>query len=210
MTKTIQEIYTTYIIPPNVVRHMKQVAAVGMFCISNWTGPQLDNTSLIEALLLHDLGNIIKFKQPFMGELTENLEYWIKVQEEYKQKYGNDVHHATISILKDIHVLPSCINIVEGMKTIAMEHNIVNMWEAKIGDFCDTCVTPQGIEGFDARVQDLVTRYNLDEKSQKVQNWKENANEVSKYLSINIHEVQSFDFSQYLKNVKNTSIRTVI
>lgn len=210
MTKTIQEIYTTYRIPPNVVRHMKQVTAVGMYCISNWTGPNLDKESLVEALLLHDLGNIIKFKHPFLGELMQDESYWIRVQKEYKQQYGDDVHYATISILKDIPVLPGCIDIVEGMKTIAMEHNIANMWEAKIGDFCDTCVTPSGIEGFDNRIQDLILRYNLDEKSQKVQNWKDNANEIQQHLKIDIHKIQSFDFSQHLNDIENTSIRTAI
>ncbi len=208
MIKNIQEIYTTFTIPPNVVRHMQQVTAVGMLCIQNWTGPKLDEQSLVEALLLHDLGNIIKFKHPFLGELKEHEEFWLNIQKEYIQRYGNDVHHATISIMKEVGVLPSCLDIVEGMKTIAMEHNIANMWEAKIGDFADTCVTPKGIEGFDIRIQDLITRYNLEENNKRIQNWKDNAQEVQQYLSIDIHQIQSFDFSNYSKEIENKTIRT--
>lgn len=186
---------------------MKQVTAVGLFCMEQWKGPTLDKTALTEALLLHDMGNIIKFKKPFSGELKKDTHYWEEVQKEYIQKYGNDVHTATIAILHEIGIYPKCLEIVENMKTIAMEHNILDAWEAKIGDFCDTCVTPNGIEGFEKRVEDLIFRYNIPRDSERVTSWKTNAADIQHHLNTNVLTIQENEYSSLIKQVQNMEIR---
>lgn len=69
----IQEIYRRYSIPPNLERHMLQVAAVGEYICTHWSGPELNSQLILQALLLHDLGNIVKFKRPFLGELEQEM-----------------------------------------------------------------------------------------------------------------------------------------
>src|SRR3989339_254937 len=178
---TISTLYQKYRIPPNLARHQIEVAAVGEWVADHWKGPKLDRVALRQVLLLHDMGNIVKFKKPFLGELAQNSAYWEKVQQEFQSKYGMNAHEATESIIKEIGVSEAVLRIVSEMGTIAMgTAKGKKSWEARIADFADTCVSPEGIVGFEKRVEDLKKRYNIAEDDQKVKVWKKNKEMVQK------------------------------
>src|SRR5258708_24588552 len=99
MNQSILQIYQKYNLPPNLIRHQLEVSAVGRYLCDHWTGTHVDKELITQALLLHDMGNIIKFKRPFLGELEKDSAYWEKVQDEFIQKYGKDVHNATVKII---------------------------------------------------------------------------------------------------------------
>lgn len=187
---------------------MIQVTAVGVYCMEHWTGPKLDTRALTEALLLHDMANIIKFKRPFLGELEKRAAYWQRVQEKYIETYGNDVPKATLAIVCKIGVHNKTIDVIRDMATIALEHNLPNRWEAKIGDFCDTCVTPEGISGFEVRIQDLMKRYNLKPKSKKILMWRENVHDLEKYFTFPINEIPLQDYAQSMRELQTFGVRT--
>ena len=83
---------------------MIEVAAVGEFVTNHWKGSKLHKKALTQALLLHDMGNIVKFKKPFMGELQQNAEYWEDIQQKCIQKYGTNAHTMTDAIVCELGV----------------------------------------------------------------------------------------------------------
>ena len=108
----IVEIYQRYDIPPNLVRHQLGVTAVGAYLMDHWLGTAIDQELVIQTLLLHDMGNIIKFKRPFLGELEAEAGYWEKIQDQYFKKYGTDVHLATLAIVNELR-LPGVAKLID-------------------------------------------------------------------------------------------------
>jgi len=183
----IQDLYKKYQIPPNLARHQLEVAAVGEWVTEHWNGPALDKEALQQVLLLHDMGNIVKFKKPFLGEMADNAAYWVKVQKEFQEKYGTNAHDATEAILIEIGVSKKVLRIISEMGTIAMgSAKGEKSWEARIADFADTCVSPEGIVGFEKRVEDLIKRYGIARGDKKVQMWRENKEKIQKYVSADL------------------------
>ncbi len=82
----IAEIYEKYKIPPLLQTHMFRVAAVGGLIYQNFTDQNiLNKQAIIETLLLHDMGNIIKFKldnpdNPLYKTIKDEVQYWRKIQ----------------------------------------------------------------------------------------------------------------------------------
>jgi len=202
----VLDIYEQYKLPPQLQRHQLEVAAVGIYVVDHWQGPKIHKKSLLEALLLHDMGNIVKFKRPFLGEMEARAEYWEKVQNEFIAKYGRHTHTVTETIIEQIGVSKDVAEIVHQMGYADDGKLYAERWEAKIADFADTCVTPKGIEGFEVRIQDLITRYHLPEGTLKVQAWRDNAAEVQENVDVELNEIAQVDFSQAIEELKNTEI----
>lgn len=203
----ISTIYDTYLIPPNVRTHMIDVAAIGLYISNHWTGNPLDITSLTEALLLHDMANIIKFKRPFtllQGQET----YWEGIQDTYIKKYGTNVFDATMFIVKEIGVPQSVITILEEMYVIGMGSLERYQDESHIAEYADTCVTPKGIEGFTLRVQDLIKRYNIPQGDPKIIAWTQNQEVVQKNTNVPLSSIEHYDFSTLTQQIKKTVLRT--
>jgi hypothetical protein len=80
------------------------------------------------------------------------------------------------------------------------------VWEAKLADYADTCVTPKGIEGFETRIIDLMHRYNLAADSKKVAAWRENASEVQENEDVELSDLPKQDFSQAIELLQETNI----
>src|SRR5436305_1624080 len=103
----ITEIYEKYKIMPNLQLHQLRVAAVAKKISDNLV-TQVDKAAVVEACLLHDMGNIIKFnlsKSPQFPSFLEpeGLKYWQAVKDDYLQKYQTeDEHQATLAIAKEI------------------------------------------------------------------------------------------------------------
>ncbi len=83
--KTITEVYDDYLIVINLQEHQRRVAAVAKLIAENFSG-ELDRNGVIEAALLHDMGNIIKFNQDHFREgkdlddetfLANMKNYWL-------------------------------------------------------------------------------------------------------------------------------------
>lgn len=198
---TILDIYSKYNIPPNLIRHQLQVTAVGRYVADHWYGPKIDQKLVTEALLLHDMGNIIKFKRPFLGELEKDAIFWERVQDEYIQKYGEDVVTATTAIVAELGF--SEVNALLGeMISVWSNPEKEVSWEARIAEFSDCCVTPRGIEGFEIRIQDLKDRYHQTESDPSVRYMRENLEVVRPHLTINPAKIAEVDFSKDLEIVR--------
>ncbi|MBP9700293.1 hypothetical protein KBD71_03355 [Candidatus Woesebacteria bacterium] len=201
---TISSVYSHYKIPPNLERHMLQVTAVGMYVCDSWNGPAINRDLIRNALLLHDMGNILKFKRPFLGELEQNAAHWEQVQHDYQAKYGTDVQQATLAIVQELGLTDVYQLLVE-MRS-AWEQEAEVSWETRICEYADCCVTPNGIEGFETRISDLKNRYDLEESSTTIVLLRKNAEMVQEHVSTEVLTLQTQDFSTEMKRLKEVEV----
>ena len=163
----ILEIYKKYNIMPRLQEHQLKVAGVAKLICSNLSLslPTLGEGDVVLACLLHDIGNIIKFDlfiaDKFLGKFTkEDLAYWQRVKVDYIAKYGNDEHHASIEIAKELKVgeriieLIDCIGFQNGKKNAESED-----FGKKICAYSDMRVWPKGVCFLEDRLTDLRVRY---------------------------------------------------
>lgn len=171
----ILEIYKKYQIMPQLAEHQLRVAAVAeLVCASFDRGTTrnlsrndletiIDRNSIVAACLLHDMGNILKFdfsKTKSVLNLEIDVEFWEKVKEEYRQKYGADEHQAALNIAKDIGVTPRVIKLIDCIGFDTGQTNAETKdFSKKICAYSDMRVGPMGIIGLEDRLADLRVRY---------------------------------------------------
>lgn len=161
MARNIIDIYKEYKIPPNLQTHMLRVASVASIICDNLT-EQVDKENIITACLLHDMGNIIKFKMDVFPEFfePEGVEYWQKVKDEYIAKYGPDEHHASLEIVKELKMSERIFDLADAPSFIGAPHNAESEdYGMKIVDYSDVRVYPHGVVSIEERFLDLRKRY---------------------------------------------------
>ena len=159
--KKISEIYSEYKIMPNLQEHMLRVAAVASLICDNFN-ELLPKKDIITACLLHDMGNIIKFKLNYFPEFNkpEGIEYWQNVQNEYIKKYGNDEHHVAKEIASEIGVSERVLELINAISFLGASHNVLSEdFGKKVVDYCDNRVSPFGVVSGEQRFMDLRKRY---------------------------------------------------
>ncbi len=205
MSQLITDVYTKYKIPPNLVRHQLEVTAVGRYICDHWTGEPVDKEKITLALLLHDLGNILKFKRPFLGELEPQAAYWESVQQEFIATYGKDVHHATKTMVLELK-LPAVSALLEEMHDTWANPDVAVSLESRICEYADCTVTPVGIVGFEARIEDLKHRYSLTEESQHIMLARKNGHFVEEHVNVDLTNLASVDFSSEMDALRLTLV----
>lgn len=161
MIMNIAQVYEIYQIMPQLSIHMRRVAGVGKLILDGWQG-EIERDLVIKSLLLHDMGNIVKFDltNPLMP--IDNLPYWVQVQENFWKKYGRDTHQVTKAIIAELK--QDSVNRVmdeehEGYSTGDTSQLLDKDWPAKILAYCDVRVIPAGVTTLKGRIEDLSTRY---------------------------------------------------
>lgn len=159
----ILDAYKKYQIPPNLQRHQLQVAAVATQLINHFPAKkELNKRNIQAAMLLHDMGNIIKFDLSLSPELLggKGLEYWKGIQDQFIHKYGRDEHKATLAIAQELAVPERVIYLID---QVGFNKSISNLnckdWEVWIVAYSDSRVTPYGVTSLLERLDDGVKRY---------------------------------------------------
>lgn len=199
----ILEIYQQYNIPPNLQRHMLEVTAVGRFIVDHWRGEQVNKQLITHTLLLHDMGNIIKFQKPFLSDMGKDETYWVKVQHDFKKKYGNDVHHATEEIICEILGEESdVLKLTNQLGFHSIEQTGYLSLEARICDHADMCVSPTGITTFAKRIEDLQQRYQKHDIEKGIVLRKENAKYIQQHVDVDLDSLPEIDFTREIEKLK--------
>jgi predicted CoA-binding protein len=163
LSMTIQQIYDTYKIPKELQTHMYRVALVWSTIAHHSWLTQDTQEAIKTACLLHDMGNIIKFTfdRPIAWlSVYENPQYRQQVQQDFVKRYGPDEHHATQAIAKEIWVNNTIQELIASIGYSQIAHHLgTNNFSAKICCYADMCVTPYGIKGMEARMQEAFLRY---------------------------------------------------
>lgn len=157
-------IYRVYRVPPNLQRHLLRVAAVGKLLCDSWAGPPLNVTRVVGALLLHDIGNIVKvdydrFPELFPEEM-KNLGYWKAVQHSMRSRFGDDDLSASIGVASELGVSPSVISLMRSKQFLKNEETAANNdFEVKIAAYADQRVGPHGVLPLEERLAEARQRY---------------------------------------------------
>jgi len=158
----VVEIYKRYEIPRNLQLHMLRVAAVARLVLEN-TKVAVDKETVIQACLVHDLGNIVKFILDGKGlHVDEDLDSLRKVQQKFMRKYGVDDHEVTDKILKELGVSDRVKDLVYKLgfgPRILQEIADGEDVESKVVLYADSRVSPYGVLSVKERMGDLERRY---------------------------------------------------
>ena len=141
---------------PNLRLHMYRVAGVASVICDN-ISENIDRESIIAACLLHDMGNIIKFKLDLFPTFLEpeGRDYWQTVQNEYFKKYGKDEHVATLDIAREIGVNHKVMHLLKNIGfTRAKENYESPDFDGKIAAYSDMRVEPHGVVSLEDRFRD--------------------------------------------------------
>lgn len=158
----VQDAYTKLKIAPNLQEHMLRVGALLSILSEHWEGEVIDSDSLVAAGLFHDLANILKFdfdKPELLGKEALRSEDWKQVQNEVRERYGDDLHRTTLRMGKENGLHETVLRIIEGMEW-ERTHVVLEQqdWEVALAIYADMRVGPFGILPVVKRIDDLHRR----------------------------------------------------
>jgi hypothetical protein len=158
----IKKIFENFQIPPGLQIHMYTVTGVGKYICDNWIGEEIDKHSVISALLIHDLGNLIKIdlspnNKIYDKELIKPI--WKDIKQELIDKYGSNAHHATVKMTKEITDDQKIIGLINSMDSADLEITSQKSWEEQICEYADMRVAINGVTTLENRLDDIFNRY---------------------------------------------------
>ncbi|HQM15818.1 MAG TPA: HD domain-containing protein, partial [Candidatus Woesebacteria bacterium] len=152
-------LFTRYQIPHNLEQHLIQVASLGRLICQNWTGSPLNQDHILTALLLHDIGNLVKYnlKQNWTkkiltessarnSHLPQSLTAWQELQTRFQQHYSQNADEANLAIVRELKIDPTIIKILsdhtfDDLEPLLLARN----WTKMIFFYCDLRFAPTGI-----------------------------------------------------------------
>ncbi len=214
--RTIQDIYTTYRIPPNLQLHMYQVTAFGLY-VAHHIQPDIhvDTGTITTGNLLHDMGNIIKFDfspHATFGIPAGEIPYWKEVQKEFIEKYGMDEDVATDAIAAEIGVEQKVLDILSqhGIQKAEIALS-TNDWNLKIIRLSDERVGPHGVVTLDDRYQDIIKRYGNKKHDLSDTGYINKRrglmmkleSQIQERCSVDLQKITTADIEPYIKSLRN-------
>jgi hypothetical protein len=159
----ISTIYDKYFIPINLQKHMLMVAALGSLICEHFANKDLDKDLIVKTLLLHDMGNILKFDFERLDLFEEadkkNIKVYKKAQCDYREKYGLDADVATLKIIKEVTTDQRIAKLCEEAHWTNLKKFInTHSWDIKICIYCDMRIGPFGLLTLTERIKDLKKR----------------------------------------------------
>ena len=161
-SRTIQDIYNHFQIPPGLQKHMYIVTMIGKYICDSWQGPSINKQAIVTALLLHDLGNLIKIdlsENAVILDPTLHDSSWRGIQQKLIKKYGTSAHKATLKMAKEIITDSPTLKLIDAMDATNLEKISQESWEHQICEYADMRVIPNGISSLDKRLTDIHDRY---------------------------------------------------
>jgi hypothetical protein len=137
------------------------VAAVAQL-VCQWATKPVETDTIIQACLVHDMGNIVKFKLDVFPEFSqpEGVAYWQQIQAEFVAKYGSRSHDASLAIAQEMRLSPRVVELIDCMSLNKTRANFESHDLNKIiCEYADDRVAPQGVVTLDERLADFARRY---------------------------------------------------
>ncbi len=231
MEISLIKIYQQYGVPPNLAKHMITVAALGEIIFSHWTGVKIDQKRLVTILLLHDIGNLVKFELdsessnemlqnslPSLSQLKKPFEYWLKKQKQMIDKYTKNADLANLTIIKELGFSSDITDLMNDHSFESLENHLeLPRWEKKLIFYCDLRVTPHGLASINARIQDLRERYH-----HRDQNWTDKKTfhkwlgsslklekQIDQHTNISLNQIQPSDLTPIINNLVEYTIEII-
>lgn len=178
------------------------------FLANQLIGETVHQPLLVEAALLHDLGNLVKFKNFISAAMKLDEVTWRKIQNELVEKYGTDAHRVTLTMIKELGLRNEAEILVILEQS---DHRYISTYgyptlESRLLDYADMCVAPAGIVGFETRMADLIKRYQLSENDPTILTRRANELEMQKYLEFDLKNLAQIDWQDWINQLSETEI----
>lgn len=164
-TMTIQQAYDKYRVPVNLQLHQLRVAALAQIMMENWTGPSLDETTLVTAALFHDFAKLIGFDlgKRVNDETDAEIAELERDQKWLREKYGKNDHEVTVKICHELGVPQAVVDLLEKKNIRPWDVKIQTIFdspsfELKILSNCDARISPNGLTTMDERFAEVLQR----------------------------------------------------
>lgn len=155
------EIYSKYMIPTILRNHMYRVTAIARILVESLKSEvALDIDLVTKAMLLHDMGNIIKSPAANDVLYTEEEIKELRKVEELIKRYGNNEHTVTMTIARELHVPEKVLYILEHIGSSRLHLTVdLDDWYIKLCSYSDFRVAPTGVVSVEERFDEVVRRY---------------------------------------------------
>ena len=214
----VSEIYKKYKIMPRLQDHMLRVAAVASMISDNFQKP-VDKNLIIPACLLHDIGNIVKSDfNKWPPEITKekDLGYWLRVQNEFIEKYGSNDHTATINIINEIGLDQNITDILHNLEfSYTLEIADSKRFERKIIKYSDMRIAPYRVDTLKNRFSELKKRYGYKRKKRSeaefdklASAWKSIEKQIFAHCKIKPEDITEEKVRPLIENLRNFEIET--
>jgi len=209
----VNKIYQKYLIPINLQEHMLRVTAVGDIICEHVKTVKVDRNLIIKTLLLHDMGNIIKYDFSRTELLAEEDKQRVKElkknREEFIEKYGNDSDKATLAIMEELNLDKKIITLCENSHG---EHSDQftdsDDWERKIAYYCDMRIGLFGVKDLKSRFENLMKRNPNEKQKLKLyfQRCLKIEKQIQKVVNIDLQSINDEMIDKTMEDLKRTEI----
>lgn len=176
---------------------------------------KLDTEIVVQACLLHDMGNIIKSNFNVFPDFVkpEGVEYWEKIKSMFVEHYGNDDHNAHLQIAKELGVSDRVLNCIDavGFKHWSKTYNEGD-WYEKIVAYADSRVAPYGVVLLEERLEEANSRYpsvgfnGIDDREIVYNFMREIEREIFSKCSLKPEDITDESIKPYLEKLKDFEI----
>ena len=166
---SIHELYDRFRIPENLQMHMIMAASAAELICAAWNGPAIQKDDIVAVLLIHDLGNIVKFHLEseegvsyLFPDDRKKIDFWREVKADVVSKYGTNDNKVTIKMTKELGIAPKLQSLLEELNTVegaGVYTYSQDNWALKICLYTDWRTAPQGIISVKESLDDLLIRY---------------------------------------------------
>ena len=202
-----KQIYEEYMIPQNLQEHMLRVASLAKIILDHWIGSTVDKQAIIQACLFHDIAKPMSFdlaKQAQFGTSATEIANLDKLQRRLRSRYGDNEHHATVEVCKEIGCSPTAVTIVNNLEwSYIPSLSSKNDLESLIPIYGDMRIGPKGILTLKQRLDDLKARTG---ESEHEQNGMQLEYLMSKNISIDLNGINDEQINQNFPELENLSI----
>ena len=217
-SRNILAIYQVYALPINLQQHMLRVAAVALWILERWKGEKLNRRDIVETLLLHDIGNLVKVTEDKFESLfpdtyqMESFQYWKNIRDSIIRRYGRTDTEATANIIKEIGVRDVIVDMIEKKQFI----NNINTYHddnyaIKICAYADQRVSPNGVLSLENRLNEAIVRYrgvknasvNSINREELIEYAKKIEMQIFEYVDGKPEDITDVAIKEYIEELKN-------
>ncbi len=210
--KNILDIYREYRLQPFLKLHPLSVAS-DAYLISKNFKKSVDTKAIVTAMLLHDMGNIIKCDLEKFPQACqpEGLAYWQKVQQDYFEKYGHDEDVAHDKIAEELGMPDKVKEYIQhiGFNNIAETIIANDNFEQKICQYADLRVGPFGVLSVAERLEEGRVRYGFPLTERELKGY-ENARvlerQVFEYCTLSPEDITDETIREMVSELKNFEV----
>jgi len=185
---------------------MLRVASLAKIILDHWIGLTVDKESIIQACVFHDIAKPMNFdlaKQAQFGMSSTEIVNLDKLQRRLKTAYGDNEHHATVEVCKEIGCSPNAVKIVNNLEWSYIPSLLSkNDLESLIPIYVDMRVGPKGILTLKQRLEDLKARTG---ESEHEQNGIQLESLISNNVSIDLNEINDEQINKSFEELENLS-----